>query len=81
MRTIAITIDEDTLTRLDHLVDQRSRGGRLRSRSRVIRDAVKEYVMSHERLAAEAREAAIIRRHGVQLMQQASAAVREQAEP
>jgi metal-responsive CopG/Arc/MetJ family transcriptional regulator len=81
MKSIAITIDEDMLNRLDHLVGRGSGAGTLRSRSRVIREAVKEYIMRHERLAAEEREATIIRRHRVRLMQQARAAIREQARP
>ena len=78
MKTIAITIDEDIINRLDQL-GRGSAGAPRRNRSRIIREAVKEYVVRHERLAAEEREAAIIRRHRVRLLQQANAAIREQA--
>jgi metal-responsive CopG/Arc/MetJ family transcriptional regulator len=80
MKTIAITIDEDMLNRLDQL-GRRSAGGAARSRSRIIREAVKEYITRHERLAAEEQEATIIRRHRIRLRQQARAAIREQAKP
>ena len=74
MKTIAITIDDDTLERVDRIS-----GGR--SRSRVIREAVKEYVARLERAAEEEREAAVIRRHRGRLAQQARALVRAQARP
>ena len=77
MKTIAITIDDDTLERVDRL------GGRAgqarRNRSRVIRQAVQEYVSRLERTAENEREAAVIRRHSGRLARQASALVREQA--
>lgn len=79
MKTIAITIDEDILTRVDRLA---GRGGQGRtSRSRLIRQAVREYVSRLERLADERQEATVIRRHRGRLAQQASALVREQAKP
>ncbi|MGH9372338.1 MAG: CopG family ribbon-helix-helix protein [Vicinamibacterales bacterium] len=81
MKTIAITIDEDMLNRLDRLLDRGSGGAARRSRSRLIREAVNEYLLRHERQAAEEREAAIISRHRVRLVQQARAAIREQAKP
>ena len=74
MKTIAITIDDDTLERVDRI-------GGGRSRSRVIREAVKEYVSRLERAAEEEREAAVIRRHRGRLAQQARALVRAQARP
>jgi len=73
MKTIAITIDAETLARMDRL------GGR--SRSRTIREAVQEYVARRERWADEKREAAIIRRHRVRLARQAAALVAAQAKP
>src|SRR5437867_1320958 len=48
MKTIAITIDDETLARVDRL------GGR--SRSRAIREAVQEYVARRERWADEKRD-------------------------
>jgi metal-responsive CopG/Arc/MetJ family transcriptional regulator len=72
MKTIAITIDEDTLSRLDEL------GG---NRSRVIREAVREHLVRIERLASEQQEDSVIRRHRRRLARQAQALVRAQARP
>lgn len=74
MKTIAITIDDDTLERVDRI-------GGGRNRSRVIREAVQEYVARMDRVAGEEREAAVIRRHRGRLAKQARALVREQAKP
>jgi metal-responsive CopG/Arc/MetJ family transcriptional regulator len=71
MKTIAITIDPDTLARVDRL-------GR-RNRSRIIREAVREYVTRVERLADDERESAIVRKHRGRLARQAAALVRAQA--
>ena len=79
MKTIAITIDEDTLARVDRLAVPDSRAGH--NRSRVIRQAVREYVSRIERVAEDEREAAIVRRHRGRLARQAGALVREQAKP
>jgi metal-responsive CopG/Arc/MetJ family transcriptional regulator len=75
MKTIAITIDDLTLTRVDRLIGD---GGR-RNRSRVIRQAVQEYVSRLERASEDEREAAIVRRHRVRLAREAGALVRRQA--
>jgi metal-responsive CopG/Arc/MetJ family transcriptional regulator len=71
MKTIAITIDDDTIARVDRL----ARG----NRSQLIREAVREYVARLERLADEEREAAVVRRHRGRLKRQAAALVRAQA--
>ena len=79
MKTIAITIDEQTLESVDRLV---ARGGRAgKNRSHLIRQAVHDYVSQLERLAADEREAAIVHRHRGRLARQASALVREQSKP
>jgi metal-responsive CopG/Arc/MetJ family transcriptional regulator len=79
MKTIAITIDADMLDRLDRLAGQ---GHRIpRNRSRVIREAVREYVSRLEGQAQDEQEAAVVRRHRSRLARQASALVREQAKP
>ena len=77
MKTIAITIEEDMLRRLDRLAGD---GQRL-NRSRVIRRAVSEYVARLEREADQAREATVVRRHKARLTREATALVREQAKP
>jgi len=77
MKTIAITIEEDILDRLDRVAGQ---GHPVRTnRSRAIRQAVREYVSRLERLAQDEQEAAVVRRHRGRLARQASALVREQA--
>jgi metal-responsive CopG/Arc/MetJ family transcriptional regulator len=75
MQTIAITIDDATLDRLERLSGRE--GGR--NRSRLIREAVREYLERLERARDDEREAAILRRHRRRLAREASAAVRAQA--
>jgi metal-responsive CopG/Arc/MetJ family transcriptional regulator len=79
VKTIAITIDEDVLERVDRLVAQTGEGAA--NRSRLIREAVREYVTRLEQLADGEREAVIVRRHRGRLAQQARALVRIQAKP
>jgi predicted transcriptional regulator len=79
VKTIAITIDDDTLARVDRLAGASDRRGG--GRSRLIREAVREHVQRLERLAEDAREAQILRQHRTRLAQQARALVRQQAEP
>jgi hypothetical protein len=59
MKTIAITIDEPLLARLDQLVARQPGRGR----SREIRRALDEYVSRLERLAEEQREQQVFRRN------------------
>lgn len=77
MKTIAITIDDDTLERMARI------GGRAgaMNRSALVREAVRQYVSRLERAADEEREASIMRRHRARLDKQAHAAVRMQAKP
>ena len=77
MKTIAITIDEDTLERIERLSARDGHPGR--NRSRLIRDAVKDYVSRLERATDDEREAGIVRRHKSKLASQAAAAVKAQA--
>ena len=70
MKTIAITIDENLLARVDRL------GGG--NRSRLVREAVAQYVVRREREAAEAEEDAAIRKHRKRLSREAAALVRAQ---
>jgi len=67
------------LDRVDRLTGRRGRARQ--SRSRLIRQAVREYTSRLERVAEEAREAAIIRRNRGRLARQAKALVRTQANP
>jgi metal-responsive CopG/Arc/MetJ family transcriptional regulator len=79
MKTIAITIEEGVLERIDRLT--RRQGSTDTNRSRLIRRAVREYVSRVEREEAQEREAAIVRRHRARLARQAAALVRQQAKP
>ena len=78
MKTIAITIDEDTLRRVDRLAPRRGSAG---NRSRLIRQAVHEYVTRVERQLAEEQESVILRRHRAGLGRQTKALIAEQAKP
>jgi metal-responsive CopG/Arc/MetJ family transcriptional regulator len=71
MKTIAITIDDDTLARVDRLGTG--------SRSKLVREAVRAYVTQLEQQAQEEREHAIVQRHRRRLAQEARALVRTQA--
>ena len=77
MKTIAITLDENVLQRLDHLVA--GRGTPRQNRTRLIRLAVQEYLERLERLAEEEREREIFRQHRQRLARQAAALVKGQA--
>lgn len=77
MKTIAITIDEDMLQRIDRLVAAGAAAAR--NRSQIIRQALQEFVARRERLAEEEREREIFRRHRQRLARQANALVKEQA--
>ena len=79
MKTIAITIDNETLDRIARISGRGSESPR--NRSQLIRDAVKDYVSRLERAAEDKREAAVVRRHRTQLAREATAAVRTQAKP
>lgn len=79
VKTIAITIDEETLKRVDRLA--RRRGTTPANRSRLIRQAVHEYVARLERHVDERRESAILRRDRTTLARQAKALIAEQAKP
>jgi metal-responsive CopG/Arc/MetJ family transcriptional regulator len=74
MKTIAITIDDAILRRLERVSGSSNR-------SKLIRAAVEDYLARLERAAAEEHEAAILRRHRGRLARQAAAAVRVQARP
>src|SRR5437762_6944885 len=79
MKTIAMTIDEPTLKRLDHLMA--SEVVPWKSRSEVIRHAVQKFIRELERADEEKREGEIFRRHGHRLNRQAAALIKEQAKP
>ena len=78
MRTIAITIDEDTLKNVDALIAE---ADGMRNRSAVIRRAIQEFAERERKRQIETREREIFRRHRRRLSQQARALVGEQARP
>ena len=77
MKTIAVTIDEPTLKRLDRLTNKVDLP--YRSRSAVIRKAVEQFANRLERESEEQRETEIFRRHRSRLNRQATALIKEQA--
>jgi metal-responsive CopG/Arc/MetJ family transcriptional regulator len=79
MKTIAITIDEDVLARVDRLAGPSAKSAR--NRSRLIREAVREHLSRLERLADDEREAVIVRRHAGRLALEAAVLIRVQAKP
>lgn len=78
MKTIAITIDEDTLDHVDR-VAARKRAGESTNRSKIIRIAVREYLARLERAAEEEQERDILKRHARRLAREAAALVKAQA--
>ena len=78
MRTIAISIDDETLAQVDRLA---ARVSGVANRSHVIRQAVREYASRLEQLAEDEREARIVRQHRGRLARQARALVGQQAKP
>jgi predicted transcriptional regulator len=78
MRTIAITVDEETLALLDELA-RASR--RRRSRSALVRAAIRQFAERRHREEIEARDRDILRKHKKRLARQASALIAAQAGP
>lgn len=77
MKTIAISIEETTLDRIDRAT--RKGRGKRRNRSELIRRAVEVYFARLEREAEEERERAIFHRHRRRLRREAATLIREQA--
>ena len=73
MKTIAITIDEESLRRLKQLETIEEK-----NRSEIVREAVSLYLGERERREQEDREAEIFRKHRKKLYRQAAALIREQ---
>jgi len=74
MKTIAITIDESTLQRIDQLAKQRGM-----NRSEVVREAAQEYIAEKEAESEDERERQIFRRYKNRLKKQTAALIKEQA--
>ncbi len=78
MKTIAITIDEETLGLIDRL-HRSSR--RFRSRSALVRAAIRAYAVQERERRSRARETQVIRENKRLLDRQLRALVKEQATP
>jgi metal-responsive CopG/Arc/MetJ family transcriptional regulator len=76
MKTIAITIDEQTLQSVDELIGA---SRQLRNRSVVVRLALREFAERERRRLAEERERAVLRKQRGRLARQARALIAEQA--
>jgi metal-responsive CopG/Arc/MetJ family transcriptional regulator len=70
MKTIAITIENDVIRRIDHVAS---------NRSEFIRRAVDDYLERIERTEEEDRERGIFKRNREHLRRQAVALIKEQA--
>jgi metal-responsive CopG/Arc/MetJ family transcriptional regulator len=81
MKTIAISIDEQTETALERLIARMRVGsrGQGRLRSRLVRAAICEFVAREEKRDREEREAAALSKHRKRLARQLEALVAEQA--
>jgi metal-responsive CopG/Arc/MetJ family transcriptional regulator len=77
MKTIAVTMDENLIQRMDRLFS--SRGDEKANRSRIVREAVSEYLSRLERVAEEEKERGVFRQHRRKLARQTAALVKEQA--
>jgi len=76
MKTIAVTIDDATLKLLDELTNT---SPRLRSRSALVRTALREYAERERRREIEAKDGEVFRKHRKRLARQARALISEQA--
>ncbi|OGQ13291.1 MAG: hypothetical protein A2138_27980 [Deltaproteobacteria bacterium RBG_16_71_12] len=83
MKTIAITIENTMLERLDGLVRAAPRRGRRArpNRSEMVREALRRYLAEREREVREEAERKIWARHLGRINRQAASLVAEQAEP
>lgn len=77
MKTIAITMEEDDLRRIDDAA--RKVSGAPHNRSQFIREAVRDYLSRIEKAAEEEREREIFKRNRRRLHQEALALIKEQA--
>jgi predicted transcriptional regulator len=78
MKTVSTTVDEDILARLDKLAGGSQSGSR--SRSSMIRDALRAHVARMERKIEHERETKVFRRHRKRLDKEVAALLRDQFE-
>jgi len=84
MKTIAISIDEETENALDRLIERRGaaakrQGKSQRIRSQLIRAAIREFVARQEKQEREQKDRAAIVKHSKLLARQLKALVSDQA--
>jgi Arc/MetJ-type ribon-helix-helix transcriptional regulator len=77
MKTIAITVDQETLALIDEL---QSSSAQFQSRSALVRAAIREYSRSLRRRLEEDRERGIVQQNKDLLDKQLKALVEEQAQ-
>ncbi len=78
MKTIAITVDAETLNLIDELF---SSSQKFRSRSALVRAAIRNYARHVQKQLEEERERDIIRKNKGLLDRQLKALIAEQAQP
>ena len=78
MKTIAITVDEETMALIDKLYGS---SGKFRSRSAFVRAAIREYAEGERRRLEEEQEREIIRKNKDLLDRELKALIDEQARP
>lgn len=76
MKTIAVTVDDATLGLLDELIGS---GPRRRTRSALVRAALREFAEKERRRVIEEREREIFRKNRKQLAREARLLIQEQA--
>jgi metal-responsive CopG/Arc/MetJ family transcriptional regulator len=84
MRTIAISIDESSLAAVDRLAraaGRREGGKKGANRSKVVRQAVREFLARQRKNEREERDRQILSAHRSELKREAAALLAEQAEP
>lgn len=83
MKTIAISIDEESLAAIDRMASPAARGGRRKkaNRSELIRRALRDFVAQQRRREREASDARVLAAHRTRLERQVAALVAEQARP
>ena len=78
MKTIAITIDDETLELLDELTP---RGPSRRTRSAMVRAALRDFAQRERQKVTEEREREIFRKHRKQLAREARQLIKDQVRP
>jgi metal-responsive CopG/Arc/MetJ family transcriptional regulator len=83
MKTIAISIDEESLAAIDRFAraPDRRGGKKKANRSELVREAVKEFLARRQRREREERDRRVLSAHRKEIGRQAEAIVAEQAEP